>query len=150
MNNSVISYEDRISYTEIYDIIMFLNDDEKNKIPKKFIEFVQKNRLKDYITKVNPYVPLEFQKVRKKTRNVIAYIYRRYLADESEKEEFREQEKKEYEEEQRILKEKKDKEQSIVNLNSEKEEPIEISNLPVVKESMFIKIKNFIKKILKK
>ncbi|MBQ3415179.1 MAG: hypothetical protein IJH39_07525 [Clostridia bacterium] len=97
----VIDYEDKISYTEVYDILMFLNDEEKNKIPNKLIDFFKNNKLENYITKVNPYIPLELQKVRKETKAIIACIYRKYLADEEEKEEFKKKDLKEIKEERK-------------------------------------------------
>ncbi len=153
--NENLAYEEKISFTEIYDLIMFLNDEEKSKIPKKFIKYVEYNRLGDYITNVNPYIPLEYQNVKKQTRIVMAYVYRVYLADEEEKAIFREQEQKEYLEEQKILQEKERNmfkqvpKPNIAEKNTI-EKTKEVSNLPIVKESFFDKIKNIIKKIFKK
>lgn len=153
--NENLAYEEKISFTEIYDIIMFLNDEEKSKIPTKFIEYIENNRLKNFITNVNPYIPLEFQNVKKQTRNVMAYVYRVYLADEEEKAIFEEQEQREYQEEQKLLQERsKNMFYQFPKDDIEKETDIEnkkeVSNLPIVKESFFEKIKNIIKKIFKK
>ena len=101
MNN--ITYDEKIAFSEVYDIIMYLDIKERNKIPNKFIKFIKANKLKNHITKINPYIPLEFQNLSKKTQDIIAYIYVRYLIDENEKNFFKAKEKKEIEEEKRSL-----------------------------------------------
>ncbi|MBR3002538.1 MAG: hypothetical protein IKF38_03110 [Clostridia bacterium] len=86
--SSIVSEEEQIAYTEVYDIIMFMDKNEREKIPNSFVEFLKHNKKNNYITKINPYIPLEFQNLKKITKNIIAYIYRRYLADEEERKYF--------------------------------------------------------------
>lgn len=152
MINNVISYDEKVAYSEVYDIIMFMNKAERKKIPTKFIEFLKANKQENYITKINPYLPLEFQKLSKKTQDIIAYVYRRYLANEEEKANFRVQEQKEFEEERKLVEES-------YNLMFNRNKTIDNSdilptnesqNLPTVveKTNIFKKIFGFIKKVL--
>ena len=151
--NYVIDYEDKKAFTEVYDILMFLDEKERKKIPDKFIEFLKCNRLENYITKINPYIPLEIQKISNQSRTIIACIYRKYLADEDEKEEFRKKDYQEYEKERKIIEKNYNnmfiKTKNADNENTKKEEIKETSNLPIVKMSFFERIKNRIKKIFK-
>ena len=147
--NNVISDKEKISFTEVYDIIMFLEETERNKIPKTFIEFVKANKQNNCITKINPYMPLDFQKISKETQSIIAYIYRRYLASEEEKEDFKIQEQKEFESERKQLEENYN---TFFNKKKIIEKPIKnVSNLPVVveKENIFKRLVNFIKNAIR-
>ena len=38
-----------IAYSEVYFVLEALGDTYKNKIPKRFVEFINENRKKDYI-----------------------------------------------------------------------------------------------------
>ena len=38
-----------IAYSEVYFVLEALGDAYKNKIPKRFVEFINENRKKDYI-----------------------------------------------------------------------------------------------------
>lgn len=90
MMNNLFSYEDKISFAQVYDIINFLNEEEKKKIPQNFIFFLKNNKAENYISTVNPYIPLEMQKISKEAKAIISYIYYFYLAEKNEKNKFKE------------------------------------------------------------
>lgn len=145
-----ITYEDKIAFSQVYDILMLLDEDDRKKIPEKFISFFKQNKSENYISTINPYIPLEMQKIENQTNAIISYIYIKYLTDETEKEEFREKEKLEYEREKAEIEERSknifDMPKKSTTINEEKIE----NNLPIVKkeETIFEKIKNRFLKIL--
>ena len=81
----IYSIKERQCYSEVYDIINFLDEDLKQKIPKKWIEFLEKTKMSNYITTINPYMPLEMQKINKQSKLIISYLYIKYLSDDDEK-----------------------------------------------------------------
>ena len=52
------------------------------------IYFVNINKDKEYISDINPRIPLNKQTVRKETKEIMAIIYREYLCSSKEKEEL--------------------------------------------------------------
>lgn len=159
MMNNIINYDDKIAFSEVYDIICFMDNSERTKIPSTFIEFLKTNKQENYITKINPYIPLEFQKISKKAQNIIAYIYIKYLANNEEKMMFRAKEQKEFEEERKSLEESYNtmfnrNAKSATNVISSNSVPLNSNaqNLPIIikKQNIFIRIINCIKNIFLK
>lgn len=81
--------EYKIAFAEVYDILKFTDKSVIDKISKSFIKFIDDNRDKNYITNLNPYLPLEEQEMSETARNIIDLIYMSYLATPEEKLEFR-------------------------------------------------------------
>lgn len=148
MNNN-ITYEEKISFSQVYDVLMLLDDEEMKKIPRKFIYFLKKNKSENYISTINPYIPLQMQKLTNQANAIISYIYIQYLADENEKNKFKEKEILEYKLERQKIEERCwnmfDNQTQINKI--EKNE----NNLPIVikKENFFTKIINKIKAFFK-
>lgn len=151
--NNIIDYNEKIAFSEVYDIIMFLDEDDRNKIPNKFIEFIKNNKSDTYISKINPYFPLEKQKMQDITKAIVSYIFVKYLADENEKQEYRDKEIREAEAH------KKEIEEKCKNMFNNTKHEIKVANeesdnnLPIVieeKESFFDKIRNIFRRIFRK
>lgn len=83
----------KIIFSEVYDILSFLEKDELNKIPSEFTKFIKLNKSETYVTSISPYLPLEMQNLKKETKDIIAFIYRKYMSTETEKVEFSKQDK---------------------------------------------------------
>lgn len=89
----VVDENYRIIFSEVYDVLNFLEMEELNKIPPEFIRFIKLNKSETYVTSISPYLPLEVQKLKKETKDIIAFIYRKYMSTETEKVEFSKQDK---------------------------------------------------------
>lgn len=76
---------------EVLDIIDHLEDDTKNKIPQKLIDFWNENKSKTYRPEFDHSVPIKEMKLKKKTKTIIAMIYLNYFCDAKEKEELKKQ-----------------------------------------------------------
>lgn len=85
MMKEIYSIKERQCYSELYDIISFFDEDLKRKIPHKWISFLEEVKLDNFVTTINPYVPLEIQKIDKETKLMLSYLYIKYLSDENEK-----------------------------------------------------------------
>lgn len=137
------------SLTEVYKTVEMLEYEEYNKISKSFLENIYKNMDKDYY--LNLIVDNEFidNKMSEKAKEILALIYRDYLVTAEEREQLIE---KEQQEETRIEQELREK-YNPDNLFKNKETKIETTNNSIAmveyKESIFIKIKNWFKRIFK-
>ena len=93
------------SYTEILTIINNMELKYKEKVPKKLIDFFERNKLKEYVFNIDFTKPLKEQKFSEKTLPLLAMINLNYWCkNEEEKKElikhYSENEKK-YQEELR-------------------------------------------------
>lgn len=73
---------------EINEIFKYLPKEEVEKIPSKLREFFKEASSKDYVTNINPDLPLDEQNIKEKTKDIIALIYRNYWCSEEERKEL--------------------------------------------------------------
>lgn len=137
------------SYTELLEILKYFSKSDLIKIPKNIIKRYIKDRDTTYSFQYNPELDLEQQNVSKLTQILIANLYIKYFADESEKqfiknkdlEDLAELEKRNQEEYniETIFNQRKEK--SIIN-NSANNSTTDITSLAVIpdKENIFKRI----------
>lgn len=73
---------------EINEILKYMPKEEVEKIPSKLKEFFKEVASKDYVTNINPDLPLDKQQIKEKTKDIIALIYRNYWCTEEERKEL--------------------------------------------------------------
>lgn len=73
---------------EINEILKYMPDEELKKIPSKLRDFFKEVASKDYVTNINPDLPLDKQQIKEKTKDIIALIYRNYWCSEEERKEL--------------------------------------------------------------
>lgn len=73
---------------EINEILKYMPKEEVEKIPSKLREFFKEVASKDYVTNINPDLPLDEQQIKEKTKDIIALIYRNYWCTEEERKEL--------------------------------------------------------------
>ena len=73
---------------EINEILKYMPSEEIEKIPSKLREFFREVASKDYVTNINPDLPLDEQQIKEKTKDIIALIYRNYWCSEEERKEL--------------------------------------------------------------
>lgn len=76
----------RKAYTELYEIIKVLSENQKEKIPKTFIENIKNNADKSHEFKYDMTKPILEQKLMIETLALVVEVYERFLAPEEEKE----------------------------------------------------------------
>jgi hypothetical protein len=139
------------AYSEVLEILRYVSIDDYNKIPKKQIEFFEKNSNKDYNFFYNPYKTLDEQNVSKRTKAIIAIIFKDYWATDIQKEKIIA--KQNYDRMQ-LEKEKQAKYSANDIFKNKKSENIENSTETLVmteyKETFLDRIINKINKIFKK
>ena len=73
---------------EINEILKYMPKEEVEKIPSKLREFFKEVSSKDFVTNINPNIPLDKQQIKEKTKDIIALIYRNYWCSEEERKEL--------------------------------------------------------------
>lgn len=76
---------DNNAFAETLFIIKCLPYNEQNKIPKKFIKFLDENKNDDYEVDINPNVALENQRLLDETKELLKELYISYFISDEEK-----------------------------------------------------------------
>ena len=133
-----ISYSE--AAVEVLDILEHTIEEEVNKIPKKFIEFLEENKSKTYISKLDHTKEIKDMELKPETEAILGLIYMKYWANEEEKEKFKEKIKTN----EKLYQEKLRKEYNVEKLFKPKESTEE------TKLSIEVKQKTFLQKIIDK
>ena len=150
------------AYKEVIEIIKYLPDDEKNRIPKEKMDFYYSNMDKDHDFKIDPAIDLDKQNISKEANAIIINLFLDYFATDSQKEkvnqiikhnEFEiEKEKRERYNPDDIFKTNtKDENKNEVNdIQNKVQENNENTSLIEYKENFLTKFINFILGLFKK
>ena len=143
------------AYSEILEIIKYLPEEEREKIPEEKIKFFEENCDKNYEFKYDSSKPLEKQEFLRETYAIIIILFRDYFATETQKEKLQEILFLNEEKRQRELREKYNPEKIMAQRAQKlKIEPKESTELIEIKEEnvlkkVFKKIVNWIKNLKK-
>ena len=86
-----VSMKTRQAYSEIDEFLGLLNEEQRNKIPKKLRELFKKEKDQNYKKGINPKVPIKNQNLKEETLGIIALLNLQYWCeDESEKQRLKE------------------------------------------------------------
>lgn len=145
-NLNMLDNRYKSAFKEVSEILKYMDEELVNKIPTKFITFLQENMSKEYDFKINENIALEEQNISREAENILALLYRNYWATEEEKQEFArldEQERKSNDEKlQKIFK------NTINEFDKEENKDTQIVN--VNNDNFFKKIINKLKKFFRK
>ncbi len=97
-----ISYSE--AAVEVLDILNHTKNEDVNKIPKSFIEFLKRNSSKEYKSKIDHTKPIKDMELKPKTEAILGLIYMKYWANKDKRSEFENKlnrREKEYQEELR-------------------------------------------------
>lgn len=141
----------RNAFTEVYEIISYLDESEYNKIPREIISVIEDNRNKDYEYFLDESILFEEQEMLPETKAILFNFFRDYLSTKEQKEKIikfqinqrnrlEEEKRKKYNED--IFSKKKIN--NIVNDLTE-----ETALVKVEKKNLFFKILDGIKRIFK-
>ena len=67
------------AFSEVYDIVNHIEKDLYNKIPKKFIAMLEKNKDEKYVPQIDYSKSINEQKLLKDTRVILSLIYKDYI-----------------------------------------------------------------------
>lgn len=141
--------DDNIMYAELSEILKMMEPEEVNKIPKKLLEVIEKEKSNTYIPNYSSKIELNSQNIKKETLAMLALLYINYWCED-------ENEKKEY---LKLIEKNEQKYQVELNkktditkfFESEKKERTQEQSLTVVEnKNLITKIIEKIKKLWKK
>ena len=116
------------AFTEVNEILKFLDKDEYNKIPKDTLEVIEENRNKNYQFILNDDLDLQKQKMLPETKAILFNLFRDYLSTPEQKQKIIRMQA----EERRRNEEKKIKQYNNINIfekNIENKEKYKIENI---------------------
>lgn len=143
------------AFSETYDVINHMSKEMQEKIPKSFINLIKENRDLDYKVNIDYSIDIKEQLL-KETKIILSLVYRDYLCSSEKREELLALDIEEIRREEKSSQEKykidydsrkKEKLQDVEELKNKEQETLPIK---VEKDKWYIKIINFIKKILKR
>lgn len=141
--------DDNIMYAELSEILKMMEPEEVNKIPKKLLEVIEKEKSNTYIPNYDSKIELNSQNIKRETLAMLALLYINYWCED-------ENEKKEY---LKLIEENEQKYQVELNkktditkfFESENKERIQEQSLTVVEnKNLITRIIEKIKKLWKK
>ena len=132
------------AYTEVYEIIEQLNEEEYNKIPPQVIKAIEENRNTEYEFELEEDIELKDQELLPETKAILFNLFRDYLSTPEQKEKIIKMQA-----EERLRNEQKKQEQynSDVFVNKQKKQPIKEEHTELIeyKENIFKRILNKIR-----
>lgn len=143
------------AFSETYDVINHMSKEMQEKIPKSFINLIKENRDLDYKVNIDYSKDIKEQLL-KETKIILSLVYRDYLCSSEKREELLALDIEEIRREEKSSQEKykidydsrkKEKLQDVEELKNKEQETLPIK---VEKDKWYIKVINFIKKILKR
>lgn len=141
----------RQAFAEVLEVIRNSNDDIKNKIPKKFIIFLEENEDKNYVVKIDFNNANWEDTLKQETLAVLALIYRDYIILQEERKKLLIEEQEELIKIENELREKYNPDNIFKKNNQDIQITDDIDSSDVAlteyKESIFTRIKNWLKQI---
>ena len=143
------------AFSETYDVITHMSKEMQEKIPKSFINLIKENRDLDYKFNIDYSTDIKKQLL-KETKVILSLIYRDCLCSKEKRQELLDIDIEEIGGEEKSSQEKyqldfdsrkKVKPQDVEELKNKEQETLPIK---VEKDKWYIKVINFIKKILKR
>lgn len=136
--------------TEVLEILNYTQKEDVEKIPKKFLKFLERNSSKTYKPDFDVAKPIKELNLKPKTQALLGLIYLRYWADEEGKEKFNQKLNENEKEYQKELQEK----YSVDNLFKNRTTVINQENIQeeTQKEIQLITVENktLVQKIIEK
>ena len=140
-------------YVDISIIINMMPIEMKEKISKSFINFIEKNKSNNYVSNINPKIPIREQNIRKETKEMLGIIYRDYLCSNEERNKLLKQEEQEIKQYEEELRQKYNPNDLFKNKQKEynyEKEKVNVAMAEYKKETFIEKILKFFKSRFKK
>ena len=80
-----LTLQDKQAFSDLSIIINMMPQDMKQKISTNFINLIEQHKDANYISKINPNIPIREQELSETTKIFLALIYRDYLCSADER-----------------------------------------------------------------
>lgn len=145
--------DDMMAYSEIYEILNLMEDEDKERVPQEVRNFFEEQRMKEYKPKIRTDIPLTEQNLKRETVVLLTILVINYwcdseeekqsFIDELEKNEKIKMELQEYNPDNLLKNRRKTKEDIVM-------EQVENVEMIQYKENLFTKLKKWFEKIFNK
>ena len=147
----MITKEFAEAFTEINEILKFLDKSEVQKIPYELRERFNKLQSKEYIVHINPSKRLDEQELKKETKDILVDLYVKYWCTDEARKEVNKILKDNYEKKHFEYRQKYNPDDIFKNKNESKNyNEVQEVALAQYKESVFRKIINKISEFFKR
>ena len=139
----------RKGISETLDILNHMEKEETDKIPNKFIKYLEENKLEDYTPEFDHSLELSQMNLSEETKDILAVIYMNYWCDAEEKKDYAEilkENENKYQEELKV-KYNPDKIFDKTTMQQETQNEENVGIVEYKKMNFFKRIFNRIKKI---
>ena len=145
--------DDMMAYSEIYEILNLMEDEDKERVPQEVRDFFEEQRMKEYKPKIRTDVPLTEQNLKRETVVLLTILVINYwcdseeekqsFIDELEKNEKIKMELQEYNPDNLFKNRRKTKEDVVIE---------QVKNVEMIQyqENLFTKLKKWFEKIFNK
>lgn len=139
------------AYREIYEILKYIPQEQVEKLPDEFTDFIEKHMARTYNYEIKNIQEFDKQEMLEETRIILAILYRDYWAEPEKKQEIVERDNKQIkeQEEKQEAEKKQQAEMEAVQKATIEQQNIEnkqLTDLVPYKESFITKMLNRIKK----
>ena len=136
------------AYTEVYEIIKQLDEEEYNKIPSEVIKAIKENRNTEYEFDLDEDIELKDQELLPETKAILFNLFRDYLSTAEQKEKIK---KMQAEERQKNEQKKAKQYNSDLFANKQKVQSVEREHTELIKykENIFKRIFNKIRQFFR-
>ena len=139
------------AFSEVYDILNHLEEELYNKIPTKFITFLEDNMDKEYIPNISYSKDILDQPLLRETKVILSIVYRKYICSDEMKEKLKQEDYQAYKYEQELSNTNYEITFPKVNEKTVKDQKKAINtNVPELQLKWYEKILRKIQKILKR
>lgn len=142
------------AFTEVYDIIIHMEDELIQKIPQDFLNIIKSNRDLSWDLNIDYNESINTQEILHETRIILSLIYRDYICNSEERNQLLKKEKIEIQREEEILSKKyeidfKTRKEKNKQMNEIQKEEKNVYIQEIKQEKWYEKIINKILKIFK-
>lgn len=137
------------AFTEVYEILNSLEEEEYNKIPSDLINTIEENRNKQYEYVLDDTLSLSEQPMLVETKAILLNIFRDYLATKEQKEKIRKMQAEERRKNEELKRKRYYAQKPEEKKKEVAKETVELIMVPE-KESFWCRIKNMLSSIIKK
>ena len=146
--------DDMMAYSEIYEILNLMEDEDKERVPQEVRNFFEEQRMKEYKPKIRTDIPLTEQNLRRETLVLLTILVINYWCDSEEEKQSFIDELGKNEKIKMKLQEKYNPENLFKNRKKTKEDIVmeQVENVEIIqyKENLFTKLKKWFEKIFNK
>ncbi len=137
-------------YSDISIIISMMPVEMRKKISNSFINFIENNKSNNYVSNINPKIPIKEQNIRKETKEILGIIYRDYLCTYEERNNLIREEQKEIRQFEEKLRQKYNLDDIFKNKSKKDEKNIQFVNekrITIIEEKWYKKVWKFLTKL---